>query len=80
MEWLTADRIEEDWERALDSASEAVSFCADAKLLSRAYAEREAAVIGAERKWLERVRPTLRSLFPPAFGNDVGSSAARPSS
>jgi hypothetical protein len=46
MERLTADRIEEDWERALDSASEAVSFCADAKLLSRAYAEREAAVIG----------------------------------
>jgi len=66
METLTADRIEEDWERALDSASEAVSFCARAKLLTPAYAAREAVIIGAERQWLEHVRPTLRQLFPAA--------------
>jgi hypothetical protein len=66
MERLTADRIEEDWERALDTASEAVSFCAQAKLLTRAYAEREVAIIGTERRWLEDVRPTLRRLFPPS--------------
>jgi hypothetical protein len=66
MECLTADQLEADWERALDSASEAVSFCADAKLLTRAYAEREVAIIRAERKWLERVSPSLRRLFPPA--------------
>jgi hypothetical protein len=65
MELLTADRIEEDWKRALDSASEAVGFCAQAKLLTPAYAAREVGIIGAERKWLDRVRPTLRRLFPP---------------
>jgi hypothetical protein len=65
MEPLTADRIEEDWKRALDSASEAVSFCARAKLLTPAFAAREVGIIGAERKWLDRMRPTLRRLFPP---------------
>jgi len=43
MERLTADQVEQDWKRALDSASEAVSFCADAKLVPRAYAERAGA-------------------------------------
>lgn len=66
MEALTADRIEADWKRALDSASEAVRFCANAKLLTPAYAAHEVVVIGAERRWLERMRPTLRRLFPPA--------------
>ena len=65
MEPLTADQIEADWNRALDSASEAVGFCADAKLLTRAYAQREVKIISAERQWLEHVRPTLRRLFPP---------------
>jgi len=66
METLTADRIEEDWKRALDSASEAVTFCAAAKLLTPAYAAREVVIIGAERKWLEQTKPTLRRLFPAA--------------
>jgi len=64
MERLTADQVEADWRRALDSASEAVRFCADAKLLAPAYAAREAVIIEAERKWLARVRPELRRLFP----------------
>lgn len=66
MEPLTADRIEADWRRALDSAGEAVRFCAEEKLLTPAYAAREVGVIVAERKWLEHMRPTLRRLFPPA--------------
>lgn len=66
MEPLTADRIEADWKRALDSASEAVRFCSAEKLLTPAYVAREVVVIGAERKWLEHMRPTLRRLFPPA--------------
>jgi hypothetical protein len=66
MERLTADQIEADWKRALDSASEAVRFCTDAKLLTPAYAAREVAIIGAERRWLESFRPTMRKLFPPA--------------
>jgi len=63
---LTADQVEEDWERALDSASEAVSVCARSKLVTPAYAAREVAHIRAERNWLARTRPTLRRLFPPA--------------
>ena len=64
MERLTADQVEADWKRALDSASEAVRFCRDSKLLTPAYAAREAVIIDAERKWLERLRPELRRLFP----------------
>ena len=65
MERLTADQVEADWMRALDAAAEAVIFCAQAKLLTPANAAREVAIIGAERKWLEGVRPTLRELYPP---------------
>jgi len=64
MEQLTAEQVEADWKRALDSASEAVRFCAESKLVTPAYAAREAVIIGAERKWLEHVRPELRKLFP----------------
>ena len=64
MEPLTAAQVEADWKRALDSASEAVRFCAESKLVTPAYAAREAVIIGAERKWLEHVRPELRKMFP----------------
>ena len=63
---LTADQIEEDWERALDTASEAVSFCARSGLLAPVYAAHEVELIRAERQWLAGIRPTLRRLFPPA--------------
>ena len=61
---ITADQIEEDWERALDTATEAVTFCARSGLLTQAYAEHEVELIRAEREWLARIRPTLRTLFP----------------
>jgi len=64
MERLTADQVEEDWQRALDTASEAVSFCADERLLTPAYAAHEVALITAERKWLAEIRPSLSRLFP----------------
>jgi hypothetical protein len=70
---LTADQIEEDWNRALDTASEAVNFCAASRLLTPAYAAREVALIGAERKWLAHIGPTLRRLFPP-----VGPALPKP--
>ena len=76
-EILTADQVEEDWKRALDSASEAVSFCADSKLLPRAYAAHEVELIRAEREWLARISPTLRLLFPPVSGSAVGSPDQR---
>jgi hypothetical protein len=62
----SADQIEEDWERALDTASEAVSFCARSGLLTPADAAHEVALIRAERTWLVGMRPTLRGLFPSA--------------
>jgi hypothetical protein len=61
---LTADQVEEDWERALDTATEAVSVCARSGLLTPTYAAREVALIRAERNWLAHIRPTLRRLFP----------------
>ena len=68
MDSLTAEQVEEDWKRALDSASEAVSFCADSRLrlLTPAYAAHEVEQIRAEREWLARIGPSLRRLFPPA--------------
>ena len=63
---LTADQIEEDWERALDTASEAVSICARSGLLAPVYAAHEVELIRAERQWLAGIRPTLRRLFPPS--------------
>jgi hypothetical protein len=64
MERLTADQVEKDWKRALDTASEAVSFCTDARLLTPAYAAHEVALITAERRWLAQIRPSLSRLFP----------------
>jgi hypothetical protein len=61
---ITADQIEEDWERALDTATQAVTFCAESGLLTQAYARHEVEHIQAERKWLAHIRPTLRMLFP----------------
>ena len=75
-ETLTANQIEEDWTRALDSASEAVSFCAESKLLTPAYAAREAVRIRAEREWLARMSPTLRRLFPPVSRSAGGSTSS----
>ena len=65
-ESLTADQIEEGWKRALDTASEAVSLCARSRLLAPVYAAHEVELIRAERQWLAGIRPTLRTLFPPA--------------
>ena len=49
MERLTVDQVEGDWERALDSAFEAVKFCATSGLVTPAYEKRELVVIEAER-------------------------------
>jgi hypothetical protein len=65
VEHLTADQVEEDWKRALDTASEAVSSCALAGLLTPAYAAHETELIRAEREWLAGISATLRMLFPP---------------
>ncbi len=64
MERLTVDQVEEDWERALDSAFEAVKFCATSGLVTPAYARRELVVIEEERQWLTRITPALGRLFP----------------
>jgi hypothetical protein len=65
LERLDADRIEEGWTRALDTASEAVKQGSRTQLITPAFAARQDELIRAEREWLTRITPALRMLFPP---------------
>jgi hypothetical protein len=59
-----ADRLEDDWNRALDVAGEAVSASGRSRVLRPDEVSSESEHIRAERKWLRGFRPTLRRLFP----------------
>jgi hypothetical protein len=59
-----ADRLEEDWQHALDSADEAVAAGRRSRTLDPSDAAAEAEQIRAHRKWLRGFRPSLRRLFP----------------
>jgi hypothetical protein len=59
-----ADRLEEDWNRALDVASEAVSDSSRADLLSAEDVSRQSESVRGQRKWLSGFGPALRKLFP----------------
>jgi hypothetical protein len=65
-----AARLEEDWQRALDAAGEAVS----AGTRSGAVGEPAAATAGkhlrADRKWLTGIAPALHRLLPRRRGSD----------
>ena len=61
---LDAEKVEEDWNRALDAASGAVSAGSRAHALSPKDVSSETAHIHAQREWLSRFRPTLRRLLP----------------
>jgi hypothetical protein len=60
-----ADQIEQDWNRALDSAGEAVSASSRANALPAKSLSTERDLIQGERKWLGGFRAALRRLFPP---------------
>jgi hypothetical protein len=58
-----ADRLEEDWNRALDVASEAVSDSSRAHLLCPEEVSHRSESIRGQRKWLSGFGPALRKLF-----------------
>jgi hypothetical protein len=59
-----ADRLEEDWKHALDTADEAVAAGRRSKTLDPSDAAAEVEQIRAHRQWLRSFRPSLRRLFP----------------
>jgi hypothetical protein len=61
---LDADRIEADWEHALDAATEAVDASSRSGSLSPSEVAAEAEHIRGERRWLKGFGPSLRKLFP----------------
>lgn len=61
---LDADRLEEDWEHALDAASGALSASDRSQSLTREDLATGAEHVQNQRKWLHGFRPTLRRLFP----------------
>jgi hypothetical protein len=61
---VDADRLEEQWKRALDTASEAVSVGSRSNALPPSDAASAGEHIREERSWLNRFSPTLHKLFP----------------
>jgi hypothetical protein len=59
-----ADRLERDWEHALDTASGAVSASGRSGALTPQDVSEASQRIDKQRKWLRSFRPTLRKLFP----------------
>jgi len=59
-----ADRLEEGWEHALESADEAVAAGRRSRALDPSDAAAEVEQIRAHRRWLRSFRPSLRRLFP----------------
>jgi hypothetical protein len=58
-----ADRLEEDWEHALDAADEAVRAGTRSRTIPPSQAAEEVEQIRAHRTWLRGFRPSLRRLF-----------------
>jgi hypothetical protein len=59
-----ADRLEHDWEQALDTASGAVAGGGRTGALTREDVSEANQRIEKQRKWLRSFKPTLRKLFP----------------
>jgi hypothetical protein len=61
---LTADRLEEDWEHALDAADHAATTGARSHTLRPDDVSTQQAHIREERTWLAGIKSTLRKLLP----------------
>ena len=61
---LDAERLEEDWKRALDAADDAVTTTGRTRTLGPADADSASEHIQEQRSWLRSFRPTLRWMFP----------------
>jgi hypothetical protein len=59
-----ADRLEEEWEHALDKADEAVAAGRRSRTIDPSDAAAEGEHIRDHRRWLRDFRPSLRRLFP----------------
>ena len=59
-----ADRLEEDWKHALDSADSAVAAGRRSRTIDPSDASAEVDHIREHRRWLSGFRPSLRRLFP----------------
>jgi hypothetical protein len=70
---LDGRRLEEDWNRALDAAGQAVSETERTNMLSRKEAAAASDRIRGDRKWLSRFKPSLHKLFPSRAARDPGA-------
>jgi hypothetical protein len=59
-----ADRLEEEWVRALETAGGAVSASHRAEAITADNASEASRHIDGQRRWLHSFKPTLRKLFP----------------
>ena len=59
-----ADRLEEDWKRALDRADDAVAAGRRSRTIDPSDAADQVEHIREHRRWLGGFRPSLRRLFP----------------
>jgi hypothetical protein len=69
---LDAERLEEDWKRALDAADEAVNSTGRTRTLGSSDADAASEHIREQRSWLRSFRPTLRRMFPGRRGRSDG--------
>jgi hypothetical protein len=61
---LDGERLEEEWQHALDAASAAVDAGARSHTLAQPDAAAATEGIRSHRQWLSSFRPTLHKLFP----------------
>jgi hypothetical protein len=61
---LDGERLEEDWQHALDAATDAVNSGARSHTLAPPDAAAATEGIRSHREWLSGFRPTLHKLFP----------------
>src|SRR5262249_452709 len=61
---LNAERLEKDWERALDKADEALHEGGQAHTIPPSEVASGTDQVREERRWLGRFRPALQRLFP----------------
>jgi hypothetical protein len=64
-----AERLEKDWQRALDAAGEAVSAGTRARTVGDPAAAAATKHLQSDRKWFSGIAPTLHRLLPRKRGS-----------
>jgi hypothetical protein len=60
---VSGEQLERDWERALETASGAVSAAGSARTLNQTELDAERHQLNEERRWLGGIGSTMRKLF-----------------